>query len=53
VAWADQAVPHTATLLKDELNPGKNKWLASNGRSVAYDPLYWMLCPEMPPKETK
>jgi len=50
VAWADQAVPHTATLLKDELNPGKNKWLASNGRSVAYDPLYWMLCPDMPPK---
>ena len=51
VAWADQAVPHTATLNKDEMHPGETKWVASNGRSVKYHPLYWMPCPDMPNKE--
>jgi hypothetical protein len=53
VAWADQFVAHTASILKDEMNPGKHKWLASNGHTVTYDPLYWMPCPDMPPKERK
>lgn len=51
VAWADQFVPHTATLYEDKLSPGGFHWLASNGNSVKNHPLYWMPCPKMPPKE--
>jgi len=53
VAWEDQFVAHTASILKDEMNFGKHKWLASNGNMVSYNPLYWMPCPDMPPKERK
>ena len=51
VAWADQHVPHTATYHEDKLRGGGFCWLASNGNFVKYHPLYWMPCPEMPPKE--
>jgi len=51
VVWADQSVPHTATLFNDELRAGETKWIASNGHKVEYNPLYWMPCPAMPTKE--
>jgi hypothetical protein len=51
VAWADQAVLHTATLYEHPSKPGVFQWLASNGNTVYHHPLYWMPCPEMPPKE--
>ena len=51
VAWADQAVPHTATLFEDEQRPGGTKWIASNGHTVRFNPTHWMPCPPMPAKE--
>jgi hypothetical protein len=51
VVWDDQIVPHTATLLRDEFRVDGFKWLASNGRVSRDNPLYWMPCPAMPPKE--
>jgi hypothetical protein len=51
VAWADQSVPHTATIFTDELHTGETKWIASNGHMIKQNPLYWMPCPAMPPQE--
>jgi hypothetical protein len=42
---------HTATLYEHPSKPGVFQWLASNGNTVYHHPLYWMPCPEMPPKE--
>ena len=53
VDWEDQAVPHTATLFKDEFSADAYavKWIASNGHTLRVHPLHWMPCPTRPERK--